>query len=56
MGRQPKGGERYYFRFGATVKVYNLGEMGVKGWVEDPSIRAKFKATTANFAKTNGIF
>ena len=27
MGRQPKGGERYYFRFGATVKVYNLGEM-----------------------------
>ena len=32
------------------------GEMGVKGWVEDPSIRTKFKATTANFAKTNGIF
>ena len=32
------------------------GEAGVKSWVEDPAVRARFKATTANFAKTNGIF
>jgi|GEM_PF-2158263 hypothetical protein len=32
------------------------GEAGTKSWVEDPAIRARFKATTANFAKTNGIF
>ena len=32
------------------------GEGGVKGWTEDPSVRARFKATTANFTKANGIF
>jgi hypothetical protein len=32
------------------------GELGTKGWVEDPIVRQRFKATTVNFAKTNGIF
>lgn len=32
------------------------GEGGVKGWTEDPTVRARFKATTANFTKANGIF
>ena len=32
------------------------GEAGVKSWVEDPDVRKRFKATTANFTKTNGIF
>ena len=32
------------------------GEAGVKSWVEDPDVRKRFKATTANFARTNGIF
>ena len=32
------------------------GEAGVEGWVKDPSTREKFKATTASFKRTNGIF
>lgn len=32
------------------------GEAGVKSWVEDPGVRKRFKSTTANFARTNGIF
>ena len=32
------------------------GEAGVKSWVESPDVRKRFKSTTANFAKTNGIF
>lgn len=32
------------------------GETGVAGWVADADTRKKFKNTTANFAKTNGIF
>ena len=32
------------------------GEAGVKSWVENPDVRKRFKSTTANFAKTNGIF
>jgi hypothetical protein len=32
------------------------GEEGVKTWVANPSIRQRFKATTTNFTKTNGIF
>jgi hypothetical protein len=32
------------------------GEAGVESWVRDPETRKKFKATTANFVRTNGIF
>jgi hypothetical protein len=32
------------------------GEAGVESWVKNPDIRRRFKATTANFARTNGIF
>ena len=32
------------------------GEEGVKNWVADPEARKRFKATTANFIKTNGMF
>ena len=32
------------------------GEAGVESWVKDPDIRRRFKSTTANFARTNGIF
>lgn len=32
------------------------GEAGVASWVRDPEVRKRFKATTANFARTNGIF
>jgi hypothetical protein len=32
------------------------GEAGVKSWVENPDVRRRFKSTTANFARTNGIF
>jgi len=32
------------------------GEDGVTSWVTDPAVREKFKATTANFNRANGIF
>lgn len=32
------------------------GEAGVAGWVKDPETRKKFKNTTANFHRTNGVF
>jgi hypothetical protein len=32
------------------------GEAGVEGWVRDPEVRERFRSTTANFTKTNGIF
>jgi len=32
------------------------GEAGVKSWVESPDVRKRFRATTANFTRTNGIF
>lgn len=32
------------------------GERGVEGWVRSPEVRAKFRATTANFHRTNKIF
>ena len=32
------------------------GEAGVKSWVENPDVRRRFKSTTKNFARTNGIF
>ena len=32
------------------------GEAGVESWVASPEVRRKFKSTTANFNKTNGVF
>jgi hypothetical protein len=32
------------------------GESGVEGWVKDPTTRKRFKSTTENFLRTNGIF
>jgi len=32
------------------------GEAGVESWVRDPDVRRRFKATTASFARTNGVF
>lgn len=32
------------------------GEEGVRGWVRDPAVRRRFRATTENFSRTNGIF
>jgi hypothetical protein len=32
------------------------GEDGVASWVADPTVREKFRATTANFERANGIF
>jgi hypothetical protein len=32
------------------------GETGVESWVKNPEVRNRFKATTANFTRTNGIF
>jgi hypothetical protein len=32
------------------------GEAGVESWVRNEDVRRKFKATTANFIKTNNIF
>jgi hypothetical protein len=32
------------------------GEAGVAGWVADPSVRKRFRATTATFHRSNGIF
>ena len=32
------------------------GEAGVESWVKDPGVRKRFKSTTSNFVRTNGIF
>jgi len=32
------------------------GEAGVESWVKDKKVRDRFKATTENFARTNGVF
>jgi hypothetical protein len=32
------------------------GEAGVAGWVADPAVRERFRATTQTFHRTNGIF
>jgi hypothetical protein len=32
------------------------GESGVAGWVADPGVRKRFRATTAAFHRTNGVF
>ena len=32
------------------------GEEGVRGWVRDPAVRGRFRATTESFNRTNGIF
>jgi len=32
------------------------GEAGVESWVKDKKVRDRFKATTANFKRTNNVF
>lgn len=32
------------------------GEEGIASWVSDPKVRARFRATTQTFNRTNGIF
>lgn len=32
------------------------GESGIASWVSDPGVRKKFRATSQNFARCNGIF
>jgi len=32
------------------------GERGLASWIEDPSVREKFKTTTQSFERANGIF
>jgi len=32
------------------------GEEGVRGWVRDPAVRRRFRATTDNFNRTNDLF
>jgi hypothetical protein len=32
------------------------GEAGVASWVADPRVRARFRATTQTFHRTNGVF
>lgn len=41
---------------GLLAAGHLAGETGVRSWVADPKVREKFKATTANFARANGIF
>lgn len=41
---------------GLLAAGHLAGEDGVESWVADPAVREKFKATTANFDRANGIF
>ena len=41
---------------GLLAAGHLAGEAGVVGWASDPAVRAKFRATTANFERANGIF
>ena len=41
---------------GLLAAGHLAGEAGIKGWVSDPEARKKFRATSANFERANGIF
>lgn len=41
---------------GLLAVAHSAGTRGVAGWVADPSVRAKFPATTRAFKKANQIF
>ncbi len=41
---------------GLLAAGHLAGETGVSSWVADPRVREKFKSTTANFERANGIF
>jgi hypothetical protein len=41
---------------GLLAAGHLAGDAGVLTWVRDPSIRSKFRATTSNFEKANGLF
>jgi len=41
---------------GLLAAGHLAGEEGVLGWAADPAVRTRFKSTTANFERANGIF
>jgi hypothetical protein len=41
---------------GLLAAGHLAGEEGILGWVADPAVREKFKATTANYERANNIF
>jgi len=41
---------------GLLAAGHLAGEDGIASWVADPAVREKFKATTANFNRANGLF
>ena len=51
----PVGGARATLS-GLLAVGHLAGENGVTSWVRDPAVREKFKATTRNFEKANGLF
>ncbi|HAW10776.1 MAG TPA: hypothetical protein DCX12_06895 [Chloroflexi bacterium] len=51
----PVGGARASLS-GLLAVGHLAGEDGVASWVRDPAVREKFRATTHNFEKANGLF
>jgi len=41
---------------GLLAAGHLAGEEGLAGWATDPSVRKRFRATTANFERANGMF
>lgn len=41
---------------GLLAAGHLAGEEGLGSWATDPSVRRKFRATTANFERANGMF
>ena len=41
---------------GLLAAGHLAGEDGILSWVQKPAVREKFRATTANFDKANGLF
>ena len=41
---------------GLLAAGHLAGETGIESWIADPAVRIKFRATTSNFDKANGIF
>lgn len=41
---------------GLLAAGHLAGLAGVRSWAADPAVREKFRATTANFERANGVF
>jgi hypothetical protein len=41
---------------GLLAAGHLAGQNGISSWVADPAVRRKFKDTTANFERANGLF